>query len=695
MYSVEKVRKETILELDTFLKNKEDNKIVELSDKLFSLDLTMYSKNNNLKSLCYNAFALSTLDDKISLHPSQIEILNVISENKASIISAPTSFGKTFCIFEHINIYKPNIVVLIVPTLALIDEYKTKIIKKYKNNFAEYKIYTSISKNKEYNFSNKNMFILTHDKIVQDNSYELLEKIDFLAIDEIYKLERKNGDNDDRTLILNMAYYYLSKKAERYVLLAPFIKGVKNTEILDKNPYFYSSTYSPVVNNIEFCEIEKDIPKYRYNMAKKIDDEINKNEKTLIYFGTVRDLNKYIEKFIITKSPISDIEEEIKNFINWAKEEIHEEWNIIKAMERGYLVHHGKIPLGIRIFQLNCYEKSNNYSRLLCTSTLLEGVNTTAQNIIIVKAARTEKFSAFDFFNLVGRTGRLLKHLIGTAYYIKSPTDVFYNREDANISIEFEVTTSSEDINFQKGNYDKCPNIKKLIETLKINHEEYKDNIGFKLRSETVIKLYDSYLKYEEILIDSVDNFICKPPKPRTILIEPLYYICTNIQDTKNKKYILSVRIACINSLINRNRPKLKECIRKVLDKYPNWKNINTIISYLIEFKNGYIEHEFYKRISIILFFMKARHLPEKYIETIKKEILEVIELLFYSKSPSKKLLYDMGFYEKDIDNIIEIINDDFDDINDLKERIKMNREIINDKVSYISKYIINTLLET
>ena len=104
MYSVEKVRKETILELDTFLKNKEDNKIVELSDKLFSLDLTMYSKNNNLKSLCYNAFALSTLDDKISLHPSQIEILNVISENKASIISAPTSFGKTFCIFEHINI---------------------------------------------------------------------------------------------------------------------------------------------------------------------------------------------------------------------------------------------------------------------------------------------------------------------------------------------------------------------------------------------------------------------------------------------------------------------------------------------------------------------------------------------------------------------------------------------------------------
>lgn len=58
---------------------------------------------------------------------------------------------------------------------------------------------------------------------------------------------------------------------------------------------------------------------------------------------------------------------------------------------------------------------------MLCTSTLLEGVNTSAENIIITKPARRfgENFDAFDFYNLVGRTGRLFQHCLGTAYYIK------------------------------------------------------------------------------------------------------------------------------------------------------------------------------------------------------------------------------------------------------------------------------------
>ena len=689
--TIQELREKYIYRLD---KTSDSREVEYISEDLFSLDLTMYSKKKNLNSILYNALAASSLDDSISLHPAQMEILNIIENNNASIISAPTSFGKTFCIFEYVNKFKPKTVVLVVPTLALIDEYKTKIINKYRENFAEYKIYTTISRDKEYDFSKNIMFILTHDKIVQDNTYEILEEIDFLAIDEIYKLERK--ENDDRVLILNMAYYYLSKIAKKYVLLAPFIENVEKTNILDKNPNFYKSEYSPVVNNVIECEIIND--KFRYSEANRLSQELSTKDKTLIYFGTVNSLNKYIEEIIVNEPIINNVEEEIQNFITWAKEEIHEEWSLIKALERGYLVHNGQIPLGIRIFQLNSYEKDNSYNRLLCTSTLLEGVNTTAKNIIIVEPSRTynENFSAFDFYNLVGRTGRLFKHFIGNAYYIKSPNDVSYNKNDAKKSIEFEITTFSEDINFQKGDYDKCSKIMNFLKTLNISTDDYIQNIGFKLRFDTVNKLYAKYLKHKQLLANSLEQFILRKsqnnPLSRAAIIKPLYYICED--DDILNDYVATYDSTCINSLLNKTRPKLRSCIDKVLKSYPNEKNINRLISKLIKYKNSYIEHQFYRKVSIILFFMQNDNFPNSYIETVKSEILNIIDVLFFANSPERKLLYDMGFYEKDIENIIRIIGEDFDDINDLKEKIQNNKNVLISKISYISTYVIDNLLQ-
>ncbi len=149
---------------------------------------------------------MSEIDENISMHPEQLQIVSKINENAATIISAPTSFGKTFCIFEYIVKYKPKNVVLIVPTLALVDEYFKKIIKKYKNKFSHYKIHTSLNEEKIYNFNSFNIFILTHDRVVQETNYHIIEKIDFLVIDEVYKLE--TDMQNDRVLVLNMAYYY-------------------------------------------------------------------------------------------------------------------------------------------------------------------------------------------------------------------------------------------------------------------------------------------------------------------------------------------------------------------------------------------------------------------------------------------------------------------------------------------------------
>lgn len=675
------LRDKYIREIDNASNKTEKAK--ELAEDLFNLDLTVYSNNYSFKSIIYNAFAISEIDSNIAMHPEQLQIVSMIKENAASIISAPTSFGKTFCIFEYIVKYKPSNVVLIVPTLALVDEYFKKIIKKYKDKFSEYKIHTSLSEDKIYDFNKNNIFILTHDRVVQEISYHIIEEIDFLVIDEVYKLE--TDKSDDRVLVLNMAYYYLSKNAKKYVLLAPFIKSIENIEKLDKEPIFYNSNYSPVVNDVNTYPIidESD----RFTECKRILNKLDSNEKTLIFFPTVTNLYKYITAEIVSEPKLENLDKEVFYFIEWAKEEIHEEWCLITALERGYLIHNGQIPIGTRLFQLDYYEQSEMYNKMLCTSTLLEGVNTTAKNIIITKPSRMsnkagDSFSAFDFFNLVGRTGRLNQHFIGDAHYIKSPNDPEFIKTDAIRSIKFEIVDESKDIDIQKGEIDKHKDVKDFLDMLKIDKHEYLENIGSKLRFDTVIILYEDYKRNKEQLINILKTFIEDERTGRLHLVQSLYKICEN--NNKNLEANL------INNLLNKNRPRIKKIVDDTRKYYKN-VDINYLIAITIRLKMSYIENTFYSKVSIIKFFMEKENVKKEIVDVLDNKVLSPIEFLYFSNVKHKKMLLDLGIYERDVEKIIRIIGDDFDDAFELKQRLSDNISKLKD-ISYVSKYIIHDL---
>ena len=367
------------------------------AESLYALGLTMYSRQYSFDSLVYSVFATSALDDNIALHPEQRKILSLITQSRGLIFSAPTSFGKTFVVFEYICREQPQNVVMVVPTLALIDEYKQKIIRQYKERFSNYNIYLSIDPEKSYDFSQNNIFIVTHDRVIDENTVSLFESIDFLVIDEVYKLQ-KDASNE-RVLILNIAYYHMVKRSSKYVLLAPFISGVEHLEKLDDVPAFYSTNYSPVVNDVKVYDILSESERVIY--TDKILQSIPLQDNTLIYFPTVVQIDQFINQTSTEYSALELDENPILNeFISWGRREIHPQWSIIKALEKGFLVHHGQLPLGIRMLELGLFNNSqSNYSRLICTSTLLEGVNTAAKNIIITKPYRSydKVFDAFDF----------------------------------------------------------------------------------------------------------------------------------------------------------------------------------------------------------------------------------------------------------------------------------------------------------
>jgi hypothetical protein len=655
-----------------------------LADDLFSLDLTVYSRFYSFKSMLYNSVTKSYLDESVSLHPEQIRIVEHIERNLASIISAPTSFGKTYCVFEYIARHKPSNVVLIVPTLALMDEYQKKIIKKHKSVFSEYIVHSNITESDSFDFSKKNLFVLTHDRVVQESAYSIIEKIDFLVIDEVYKLE--TDVNDDRVLILNMAYYFLAEKAEKYVLLAPFIRELEECEKLEKHPVLYRTSFSPVVNEVKIDEILTE--EERFGKCKERLSKIPLNEKTLVYFPEVREMYKYVRNVISQESILDELPLFVENFIRWAKEEIHEEWCVVLALERGYLIHNGQIPLGSRLFQLDFFEQKGLFNRLLCTSSLLEGVNTTAKNMIIVKPSRKSMngdapFSAFDFFNLVGRTGRLNKYYVGVAYYIKSPSDPEYDKANAVKSIKFEISDSSQDIDIQLKKGAEHPDFVEFLKVANFSQDEYLTNIGFSLRFKTVVELYGRFRKKSDELKEILENGQKDEIHLRHHLIIWLYGVIENRQNR--------LATSLIQSLLNKNRLSLK----KVIDgakEYFSKVSIDVLISYAIKLKYGYIEHDFYKKSLIICFFMKKFNFSETQITLLKRYILQPVEYLYFINQKQQKMLLDAGIYERDIDKIIKIIGMDFDNVNEMCQKLIANRDKF-DNISYMSKYVIDKMV--
>ena len=108
----------------------------------------------------------------------------------------------------------------------------------------------------------------------------------------------------------------------------------------------------------------------------------------------------------------------------WVAENYHPDWHFVKALRKGIGVHHGRIPRALAHYVVSAFN-SDAIRFLVCTSTLIEGVNTKAKNVIIYDDKINKKsIDFFTFNNIKGRSGRMGQHYIGHVYLFNpAPTD--------------------------------------------------------------------------------------------------------------------------------------------------------------------------------------------------------------------------------------------------------------------------------
>lgn len=347
--------------------------------------------------LAYEYHRPLNMDEDIVFHSAQAEAYRKLLSGISVVLSAPTSFGKSLIIDAIISSGKFKNIVIVVPTIALIDETRRRLLK-FGN---EFKIIT----HNEQERSEKNIFVMTQEKAL---IYPDLEGIDFFVIDEFYKLDLES--DNDRACSLNQVFYKLYKTGAQFYLLGPNIKGVPKSEKGKLEYYFMETDFCTVITETKYISPEPSAEEVTLNICKEL------QEPTLVYCRSPISVRKLVLYFL--ESGFSSTNSSLDDAIYWLCENYHPDWLLVRALKSGIGIHHGRVPRAIGQFIVRAFNQGL-IKFLFCTSTLIEGVNTSAKNVIVYdnKIAQ-RKLDFFTFNNIRGRSGRMFKHFIGKVFIL-------------------------------------------------------------------------------------------------------------------------------------------------------------------------------------------------------------------------------------------------------------------------------------
>lgn len=362
----------------------------------------------------YEVFKVDIGGKQSTLHREQSSLLKRLTAGENIAVSAPTSFGKSFVIDAFIAMNKPDNVVIIVPTIALTDETRRRIYKKFAH---QYKIITTT----EVELANKNIFIFPQERAM--NYVNKLDKIDILIIDEFYKASSVYDKSRSPSLL--KAILKLGQKAKQKYFLAPNITAIGD------NVFTKDMSFEDKLNfNTVFLD-KYDI--YKEITGDRIEKELQKGEillkileetktKSLIYAASYPQIDK-VSNLLNESLPISD-KPLLVEFANWLTINYGANWKLTNLVKRGVGIHNGQLHRSISQIQVKLFEEQEGLNNIISTSSIIEGVNTSAENVIIWRNRKSGGNSILDSFtykNIIGRGGRMFKHFIGKIYLLEPP----------------------------------------------------------------------------------------------------------------------------------------------------------------------------------------------------------------------------------------------------------------------------------
>jgi hypothetical protein len=516
----------------------------------FNEDKILLKKEENIKLDVISAIIFeSTLytSKNSKLHLYQKEVLDLFKPEKLNryFLSASTSFGKTHLVYEIINKLNYKNLILIFPSIALLSENLSRIKEGKVKLLNEYKIHTL--SDSEINSDEYNILIFTPERYLSYLDKNKDVTIDFIFVDEVYKIDNsyiidEESEENERDIAYRMSLFLgLTRNVNADLFIAgPYI------EVFEKSNENYNPSFDLFLEDFKIEKIllnEYEIVKVNKYSAQNNDqtnfDSLNvnlkgkaskkakiqeifdqillKKENAIIYCNTKSIAEKVAREYNRTEISI----ENFSDFFNHLRTSFDERWILIKSLKKGIGVHHGVVPKYIQKEIIDLFNNPNNNLNILsATTTITEGVNTTAKNMIVYKSSKgggqhIKPLLKFDAKNIAGRAGRFMEHYIGRVITLdnefleviekegKPIEHKNYNIETNKNEVEFEMTKSEYLDDRTKEKVEELRNFQEIL--------EIPDHIlnQFKVISKRQkLEIYQSIINLSSIQLTSIKKLI-------------------------------------------------------------------------------------------------------------------------------------------------------------------------------------------
>jgi DEAD/DEAH box helicase/Helicase conserved C-terminal domain len=338
-------------------------------------------------------------DADIVLHTAQANVYARLLAGDNVVLSAPTSFGKSLIIDALLASGRFDNVLVVVPTLALIDEIRRRLATRRTGH----KVITHPSQPQ----GERNVFVFTGERVLDSS----LPELDLFVLDEFYKL----SDQDERGQILNQVFYEMRQAGVQYYLLGPNVEGLSENVPADLRDEFLRLDEPTVALRFHDVDLGDGREKALVDLCRTLGSEI------LVYCQSPDSAHRTAR--MLLSAGIGESEPLLDEAADWVGENFHPDWVIVEALRRGIGVHHGQLPRALGQFIVKAFE-DGRIRLLIATGTLIEGVNTHARHMVIYDKRRpgNRAMDQFTYRNISGRCGRMFHHFSGDVWlFIKPP----------------------------------------------------------------------------------------------------------------------------------------------------------------------------------------------------------------------------------------------------------------------------------
>lgn len=379
-------------------------------------------------------------NSEMSVNPFQRQFWDLANSSDWLSVSAPTSAGKSHIVREWLRqeVLKHERIrlVYLAPTRALVEEVSETMRRQFP---AAVGIYT-MPWDAELSTFDRQVFVLTQERfhLLQQRSPDFTAEVIF--IDEAQKI----SEGSRGILLSQVIDEAVSRSGEtRLIFASPLVQNpeilvrdggttrvrrsltgenvtVNQNLIFAKQVARKTSTYELTLSyrgedfgmgHVELAHAPDGVGQRVALIAVALAGEAGGN---LVYANGAAEAEKYAMQIYEALGVEAEHEDEgLADLIDFSKGVVHERFSLARVARRGVAFHYGDMPLVLKAKVEELF-KSGSIKYLVCTSTLLEGVNLPCRNIFMRGPRKgPAKMSMADFWNLAGRAGRWGKEFQG------------------------------------------------------------------------------------------------------------------------------------------------------------------------------------------------------------------------------------------------------------------------------------------